>query len=123
LTLQGLPSTLEIACPLIKQAQGSSKTSSQIESGSVLLRYHSQAGWEKIKKTDEPSQFERLRYPLRKGTLGKLQDVIADLRGNLQLLLEVFQTEVTTSQTVTLDHLASTVIDLDRKADENHSKE
>jgi ankyrin repeat domain-containing protein 50 len=50
-----------------------------------IIKLHNKL--KKIQNNGKQSQFERLRYPFRRGTIGKLQDLITELRGNLQLLL------------------------------------
>ena len=77
----------------------------------------------KIQKDGKPSQFERFLYPFRRGTLGKLQDLISELRSNLQLLLEVFQVDLASAQAGKLDHITSALVHLNQKVDNSQSKE
>lgn len=125
-SLQDLSTTLEILRSQLSQAQRPQNHVLHLEKtigscADAIARLDHKL--EKIQKHRKLGQFERLRYPFRRGTIGKLQDLIAELRGNLQLLLEVLQVDVASTQTVKLDHVTSTLVGLDQKVDDFQSKE
>jgi ankyrin repeat domain-containing protein 50 len=125
-SLQDLSSILNILRSKLSQSQRLQGHEIQLEKtiGSctdVIAKLDNKL--KKIQKNGKQSQFERLRYPFRRGTIGKLQDLITELRGNLQLLLEVVHVDVASTHTVKLDYVTSTLVGLDRKVDDFQFRE
>lgn len=77
-SLQDLWSTLEILRSKLTQDRGIENLASHLDK-TVISCADAIAKLDKklreIQRNGRPSQFERLRYPFRRGTLGKLQDL------------------------------------------------
>jgi hypothetical protein len=124
--IQDLSKTLEVLQSTLSEAEGTlaikSPVEGTIQSCSCTIAKSDQK-LEKFHALGPQKHYQRMLYPFRKGTLGKLQDLDIDLRGNLQLLLEVFQINALTVQTTKLDHISITLNNLHLKVDDFHYTE
>jgi hypothetical protein len=124
--IQDLSKTLEVLQSTLSEAEGALAIKSPVEEtiqscSCAMAKLDKKL--EKLRALGPQKHYQRMLYPFRKGTLGKLQDLSIDLRGNLQLLLEVFQINALTLQTTKLDHISITLNNPDLKVDDFHYTE
>lgn len=121
--LQNLSSTLETLQSVLNRGQGAINVTSHVE-GNIQACSHaitkSDQKLQKIQTNGQPKQCQRMLHPFRKGTLGKLQDLVTELRDNLQLVLGVFQTDTAAAQSTKLDHIEGVLPSLDLRVNETH---
>jgi ankyrin repeat domain-containing protein 50 len=125
-SILALSKTLEILHSALSGAQEAQHIASHVE-GSIQACSGAMAKLaqklQKLQTHGHPSKYQKMLYPFKKGTLGKLQDIVTDLRGNLQLLLDIFQIDSSTARLTKLDQIQGTLASLDTKTDDFHSKE